>query len=101
MTKEKNLSDNLNELCDTIAKLRDPVLGCPWDKEQNFNSLAPFLIEEAYEVLEAITNQDWVELETELGDLLLQTVFYAQIASEINLFDLSSIIKQVNQKIQR
>tara|TARA_Y100000739_G_C20564878_1_gene444846 strand:+ start:424 stop:1209 length:786 start_codon:yes stop_codon:yes gene_type:complete len=99
MTQNKDLSNNLKNLCDTIAKLRDPVLGCPWDKEQDFNSLAPFVIEEAYEVLEAITNQDWVELETELGDLLLQTVFHAQIASEIKLFDMSSIIKKVNQKM--
>jgi len=99
MTKNNNLNNNLNKLCDTISRLRDPVLGCPWDKVQNFNSLAPFVIEEAYEVLEAIINQDWGELETELGDLLLQTVFHAQIASEKNLFDMSSIIKKVNQKM--
>lgn len=99
MKENNNLNNNLNELCNTVARLRDPIKGCPWDKEQDFNSLAPFVIEEAYEVLEAITNQDWGELECELGDLLLQTVFQAQIASEEDLFDMPSIIKKVNKKM--
>jgi len=99
MQKQKNSNKNLDMLCGTVAKLRNPVSGCPWDKEQTFKSLAPFVIEEAYEVLEAILNENWNELENELGDLLLQTIFHAQIASELNLFDINSLINKVNQKM--
>ncbi len=99
MQKSKISNKNLDMLCGTVAKLRNPESGCPWDKEQTFKSLAPFVIEEAYEVLEAILNENWNELENELGDLLLQTIFHAQIASELNLFDINSLINKVNQKM--
>ena len=99
MQKPKISNKNLDMLCGTVAKLRNPESGCPWDKEQTFKSLAPFVIEEAYEVLEAILNENWNELENELGDLLLQTIFHAQIASELNLFDINSLINKVNQKM--
>lgn len=99
MQNPKFLDKNLEKLCGTVAKLRDPESGCPWDKEQTFKSLAPFVIEEAYEVLEAILTENWTELENELGDLLLQTIFHAQIASELKLFDINSLINKVNQKM--
>ena len=99
MQKPKISNKNLDKLCGTVAKLRNPESGCPWDKRQTFKSLAPFVIEEAYEVLEAILNENWNELENELGDLLLQTIFHAQIASELNLFDINSLINKVNQKM--
>lgn len=99
MQKPKISNKNLDMLCGTVAKLRNPESGCPWDKRQTFKSLAPFVIEEAYEVLEAILNENWNELENELGDLLLQTIFHAQIASELNLFDINSLINKVNQKM--
>ena len=99
MHNPKLLNKNLAKLCDTVAKLRDPESGCPWDKEQTFKSLAPFVIEEAYEVLEAILNENWSELEKELGDLLLQIIFHTQIASELKLFNMGSLIDKINQKM--
>ena len=64
-----------------MARLRAPG-GCPWDREQTFDSIKPYTLEETYEVLEAIDNRDWAELSDELGDLLLQVLFYAQMAGE-------------------
>ena len=73
---------NMNTLLDVMARLRDPHSGCPWDVEQDFNSIAPYTIEEAYEVADAIKRGDMRDLADELGDLLLQVVFHAQIASD-------------------
>ena len=74
-----------------MARLRDPVTGCPWDVEQSFASIAPYTIEEAYEVADAIERQDWEELKGELGDLLFQSVFHARMAEEAGLFDLDDV----------
>ena len=74
-----------------MAKLRDPATGCPWDVKQDFASIAPYTIEEAYEVAEAIEQQDWQDLKAELGDLLLQTVYHTQMASEAKLFDFETL----------
>ena len=82
-----------------MRRLRDPDTGCPWDIDQNFESILPYTIEEAYEVADAIERQDWNELEGELGDLLLQTVYHAQMGSETGLFDLGSIANRVSQKM--
>ncbi len=82
-----------------MAKLRDPKTGCPWDIEQNFQSLTPHTLEEAYEVVDAIEREDVHSLQEELGDLLLQIVFYAQIAKEIGLFDFEDIARNINQKM--
>jgi ATP diphosphatase len=72
----------IEHLLEIMAKLRDPNRGCPWDLEQDFASIAPYTIEEAYEVDDAIRREDWAELKDELGDLLLQVVFHAQMARE-------------------
>ncbi|MFN3525509.1 MAG: MazG nucleotide pyrophosphohydrolase domain-containing protein, partial [Paracoccus sp. (in: a-proteobacteria)] len=72
----------ITRLLDIMAALRDPQTGCPWDIEQDFASIAPYTIEEAHEVEDAIQRQAWDELPSELGDLLLQVVFHAQMASE-------------------
>src|SRR5262244_1499259 len=74
-------------LIEVMAALRTPVTGCPWDLEQNFASIAPYTIEEAYEVADAITRGDFDDLREELGDLLLQVVFHARMAQEQGAFD--------------
>ena len=76
------MSEPIERLLDIMARLRDPETGCPWDKEQSFETIAPYTIEEAYEVADAIAKNDTVALKDELGDLLFQVVFYAQMASE-------------------
>ena len=83
----------ISRLLDIMRHLRDPVSGCPWDVEQTFATIAPYTIEEAYEVGGAIEEQDWPALKEELGDLLLQVVFHAQMAAERRLFDFD-IIRQ-------
>jgi MazG family protein len=90
---------SFNNLLKIMADLRDPILGCPWDIEQTFETIMPYTIEEAYEVSEAITNRDYINLKQELGDLLLQVVFHAQIAKDRNLFDINDIIDAVCSKM--
>ena len=91
----------IDQLLDVMAKLRDPETGCPWDVTQDFATIAPYTIEEAYEVAEAIAEKDWPALEDELGDLLFQVVFYAQIAREDGLFDFESVAQGVADKMVR
>ncbi|OOY07213.1 nucleoside triphosphate pyrophosphohydrolase [Thioclava sp. F36-7] len=79
--------------------LRDPESGCPWDLEQDFASIAPYTIEEAHEVADAITRQAWSELPGELGDLALQVVYHAQMASEDGRFDISDVLRAINAKM--
>src|SRR5919204_4315504 len=81
-----------------MARLRAPG-GCPWDREQNFDSIKPYTLEETYEVLEAIDNRDWPELRDELGDLLLQVLFYAQMAAEEQRFSIDDVIDRLTQKL--
>jgi MazG family protein len=81
-----------------MARLREPG-GCPWDREQTFDSIKPYTLEETYEVLEAIDNRDWKELSGELGDLLLQVLFYAQMAKEDNTFSIDDVIDRLCQKL--
>ncbi len=88
-------------LLDVMAKLRDPEGGCPWDVAQNFATIAPYTIEEAYEVAEAIADEDWPALKDELGDLLFQVVFYAQMAREDGLFDFEAIAGAEADKMVR
>ena len=73
-----------------MARLRDPERGCPWDLEQDFATIAPYTIEEAYEVADAIARGDMADLEDELGDLLLQVVYHAQMAEEAGHFDFAA-----------
>ncbi len=88
-------------LIEIMARLRDPQGGCPWDLEQDFASIAPYTIEEAYEVADAIARGDLQELRDELGDLLLQVVFHAQIARERGLFDFDAVAAAICDKLVR
>lgn len=81
-----------------MAKLRGPG-GCPWDREQTFDSIKPYTVEETYEVLEAIDNRDWKELPGELGDLLLQVLFYSQMANEENFFSIDDVLDRLSSKL--
>ena len=81
-----------------MAKLRGPG-GCPWDREQTFDSIKPYTLEEAYEVLEAIDNRDWEELSGELGDLLLQVLFYSQMAAEDKRFSIDEVLDRLSNKL--
>jgi MazG family protein len=81
-----------------MARLRGPG-GCPWDREQTFDSIKPFTLEETYEVLEAIDNRDWGELTGELGDLLLQVLFYAEMAQEENHFKIDDVLDRLSNKL--
>lgn len=84
-----------------MAQLRDPITGCPWDLKQDFNSIVPHTLEEAYEVADAIEQGDWNELEKELGDLLFQVIFYAQLGQEKKSFDFDSVVAAICEKLVR
>ena len=90
----------LQDLLDVMARLRDPVNGCPWDREQRFDTIAPYTIEEAYEVADAIEQGDMDQLEDELGDLLFQIVFYAQMSRERGGFDFADIARRIVNKMR-
>jgi MazG family protein len=87
-------------LVEIMARLRSPG-GCPWDREQTFDTIKPYLLEETYEVMDAIDGRDWEGLVEELGDLLLQPVFFAQMASEQGRFDIADSIQAINRKLVR
>ncbi|MEW6016430.1 MAG: nucleoside triphosphate pyrophosphohydrolase [Candidatus Zixiibacteriota bacterium] len=93
-----NNSEPFNKLREIMAILRSPE-GCAWDRKQTHRSLLPYLIEEAYEVVEAVENEDYKHLKEELGDLLCQIVFHAQLASEAGRFTLDDSINEINQKL--
>lgn len=84
-----------------MARLRDPETGCPWDIKQSFSSIAPYTVEEAYEVMDAIEREDWNELRQELGDLLLQVVFHARMAEERGLFSFGDVVEAIADKLVR
>ncbi|MFN3663158.1 nucleoside triphosphate pyrophosphohydrolase [Yoonia sp.] len=86
-------------LLEIMRRLRDPDTGCPWDIAQDFNTIAPYTIEEAYEVADAIARSDWAELEGELGDLLLQTVYHTQIGAEAGHFTFDTVVKNIADKM--
>jgi nucleoside triphosphate diphosphatase len=94
-------SRDIARLIEIMAALRDPVGGCPWDKEQSFATIAPYTIEEAYEVADAIARDDMDSLADELGDLQLQVVFHAQMASEAGHFRLEDVIERISDKLER
>ena len=91
----------MDKLLEIMARLRDPQQGCPWDKEQTFATIVPYTIEEAYEVADAIEHNDFPELRDELGDLLFQVVFYAQMAKEEGHFDFQQIVDAICEKMIR
>jgi MazG family protein len=93
--------NGIERLLQVMARLRDPDGGCPWDLEQDFASIAPYTIEEAYEVADAIERQDFHDLEGELGDLLLQVVYHAQMAKEAGHFDFETVAAGIAEKMIR
>jgi len=91
----------LDRLLAIMARLRDPASGCPWDLEQTFATIAPYTVEEAYEVADAIEREDLADLKEELGDLLLQVVFHARMAEEQGVFDFDDVARAINHKMLR
>lgn len=89
----------VERLLEIMRRLRAPDTGCPWDIEQDFDTIAPYTIEEAYEVADAIARQDWPELEGELGDLLLQSVYHTAIGEERGLFSFQSVVRTICNKM--
>jgi MazG family protein len=95
------LTEEINNLLQTFKKLRDPSQGCPWDKEQDFKSIASCSIEEAYEVADAIEREDFNDLKEELGDLFFQIIFHSGMAEEKKLFNFEEVVKELNDKLIR
>ncbi len=91
----------IKRLLEIMARLRDPQEGCPWDREQTYASIVPHTIEEAYEVADSIAREDYEELRDELGDLLLQVIFYSQIATEEGRFNFDDVVRAINEKLVR
>jgi ATP diphosphatase len=95
------MSRPIDRLLAIMARLRDPERGCPWDRQQNFATIAPYTIEEAYEVADAIARDDAAALKDELGDLLFQVVFHARMAEEQGLFDFAAVAAAIADKMER
>ncbi|MER2470926.1 nucleoside triphosphate pyrophosphohydrolase [Photorhabdus laumondii] len=91
----------IKRLLGIMAQLRHPQQGCPWDKEQTFKTIAPYTLEETYEVIDAIERGDFSDLKEELGDLLFQVVFYAEMGKEQQLFDFDDICHAISDKLER
>lgn len=96
---EEDDRTGIGRLLAIMAALRDPQTGCPWDIEQDFASIAPYTIEEAHEVADAIAREAWDELPGELGDLLLQVIFYAQMAQEAGKFGFADVVRAISDKM--
>lgn len=94
-------SRDIGRLIEIMAALRDPDTGCPWDKEQTFTTIAPYTVEEAHEVAEAIARDDMVDLRDELGDLLLQVVYHARMAEEADAFGFPDVVEAITTKMIR
>src|SRR6195256_2062808 len=94
-------SRDISRLLEIMAALRTPVTGCPWDLEQNFATIAPYTIEEAYEIADAIARGDLDDLRDELGDLLLQVVYHARMAEEQNAFAFGDVVESITRKMIR
>jgi len=94
-------SRDIGRLLEIMAALRTPKTGCPWDLEQNFATIAPYTLEEAYEVADAIARNDLADLKDELGDLLLQVVFHARMAQEQGAFDFGDVVEAITEKLIR
>lgn len=95
------MSNDIEQLLTIMQTLRDPQKGCPWDLQQNFSTIAPYTIEEAYEVADAILRGDLDDLKDELGDLLLQVVFHAQMAREQQAFGFHDVVQSISEKMIR
>ena len=101
MSRGVNMSSNyvLDDLKYVVERLRDPETGCPWDTQQNFESLQDYLLEEVYEVIDAISSKNFIGLKEELGDLLFQIIFLAQIGQERGLFDFDKVVDGLTKKL--
>jgi MazG family protein len=99
-TQSSSAGEKFQKLVEIMARLRAPG-GCPWDRAQTFDSIKPYTLEETYEVLDAIDRRAWNELAEELGDFMLQAVFYAQMAAEEKLFNIGDALEAINQKLIR
>ncbi len=100
IASEPSVGAKFERLVAIMRRLRAPG-GCPWDREQTFDTIKPFLLEETYEVMDAIDRQDWNELRAELGDLLLQSVFFAQMAEDAGHFSIGDSVDAINEKLVR
>src|ERR1035441_4859367 len=100
MKTDFTAGEKFQKLVELMARLRAPD-GCPWDREQTFESIKPYTLEETYEVLDAIDRREWKDLAEELGDFLLQAVFYAQMGSEQGLFGIEDALDAINEKLIR
>ena len=100
MEPKQLAAEKFATLVEIMARLRAPD-GCPWDREQTFDTIKPYLLEETYEVMKAIDDRDWKELSDELGDILLQVVFFSQMAAEAGHFDVTDAIEAINSKMIR
>ena len=100
LPNESPAAAGFSRLVEIMARLRSPE-GCPWDREQTFDTIKPYLLEETYEVMDAIDARDWDGLADELGDLLLQVVFFSQMAKEAGHFDVTDAIEAINSKLIR
>ncbi len=98
---ELNKLESISKIRKVIKILRDPINGCPWDLKQDYNSLAPYSIEEAYELVDAIENNDIEEIKKELGDLLLQVILISQVADDKGDFDFDDVANEISKKIIR
>ncbi len=101
MINNQKDKENISSIIEILKALRDPDIGCPWDLEQTFETIAPYTLEEAYEVVDAISREDLDGLKDELGDLLFQVIYHAQIAQEIGAFSLSDVVTGVCKKMIR
>tara|TARA_Y100000385_G_scaffold146950_1_gene152552 strand:+ start:135 stop:974 length:840 start_codon:yes stop_codon:yes gene_type:complete len=102
MTTDEQMKKNaLETLLAIMSRLRDPEYGCPWDMQQDFQTIVPYTIEETYELVDAIDERDFEQIREELGDVLFQVVFYAQLASEQNLFDFQDVLAGISAKLIR
>jgi MazG family protein len=101
MADQPTKRHTLEDLLAVMARLRDPVSGCPWDVQQSFDTIAPYTIEEAYEVADAIARKDLDALKDELGDLLLQVVYHAEMASEESRFGFADVVDAITRKMIR
>ncbi len=99
MSIDNSLDTSIRRLLRVMKQLRDPETGCEWDKKQDFQSISPFTIEEAYEVVDSIEREDYESLKAELGDLLLQVVFHSEIASELGLFKFEDVVNSISEKL--
>lgn len=95
------MADNIQRLLTIMSRLRDPETGCPWDLKQSYATIVPYTLEEAYEVADAIAREDFAELKDELGDLLFQVVFYAQLAKEEGRFGFDDCVAAICDKLER